>query len=61
MMTTKSLPSLVQQLTGIRTTSRNIVIAAGVGLVCFGLLAAFGSFTGEPTDRALADAVATGG
>ncbi len=61
MMRSKSLPSVVQQFTGIRTTSRNIVIAAGVCLVCLGLVAALGSFVGEPTNRALADAVATGG
>ena len=61
MMRSKSLPSLVQQFTGIQTTSRNVLIAAGVCLVCLGLIAAFGSFVGEPTDRALAMAVATGG
>ncbi len=58
MMRSKSLPSLVQQFTGIRTTNRNILIAVGVCLVCLGLVATVGS---EPTDRALADAVATGG
>jgi hypothetical protein len=61
MMHAKSLPSLVQHFTGIRTTTRNVLIAAGVGLACLGLVAALGSFMGEPTDRALADAVATGG
>jgi hypothetical protein len=61
MMASKSLPTLVQHFTGIRTTGRNILIAAGVGLVCLGLVGAFGSVTGEPTDRALAEAVATGG
>jgi hypothetical protein len=61
MMRSKSLPSLVQQFTGIRTTSRNVLIAAGVCLLCFGLVAAFSTFAGPPTDRALADAVATGG
>lgn len=60
-MRSKSLPSIVQQFTGIRTTSRNVLISVGVCLVCLGLVAAFGSFVAEPTDRALADAVATGG
>ncbi len=61
MIRSKSLPSIVQHFTGIRTTSRNILIAAGVCLACLGLVAAFATFAGEPTDRALADAVATGG
>jgi hypothetical protein len=61
MMRSKSLPSIVQQFTGIRTTSRNVLVAFGVCVVCLGLVTAFVSFVAEPNDRALADAVATGG
>ncbi len=44
-----------------RQFRRNALVVAVACLVCVGLLVAFGDIMGEPTNRALADAVATGG
>ncbi len=57
----RSLAFLSRHFAESRQLRRNALIAAGVCLVCVGVLVALGSVTGEPTNRALADAVATGG
>jgi len=56
----KHFTSLTRRVTGIQTARRTILIAVGFCLACLGLIIASGDIMVEPTDSALAAAVATG-
>lgn len=53
--------SLARRVTGTRPGIRPVLAAAAVGLVALGLAVALGFAMPPPTNRPLADALATGG
>lgn len=56
-----AVASLIRQVSGIRPGTRHALIAMAIGLAGLALVLAAGDIVGPPTNRDLANALATGG